>query len=273
MTAPGPIALGRGVIVSDDQDPPAAWAGAAEVVVDEATLADPAVAVTALHEAWAGRTPVVVRLAVDPARFRQPVAHDPDPLAAGTSFEPWLDRLHHLVWANTYDARGGEPVWWWGRKAQRLGATDGGPADVLTADGTPAWVDGGPRAPLAPGTVDGHAVVPAEVVEAGRLHRQPAPRPPTAELAADQLAAVDHGSGPARIVAPAGSGKTRVLTERLRHLIVDRGWERDAVLAVAYNVKARDEMVERTTDIQPRVQTLNGLAYGLLREHRGSAPP
>ncbi|HXT19777.1 MAG TPA: UvrD-helicase domain-containing protein, partial [Thermoanaerobaculia bacterium] len=39
---------------------------------------------------------------------------------------------------------------------------------------------------------------------------------PHADLAADQLAAVSHLAGPARIIAPAGSGKTRVLTERLR---------------------------------------------------------
>ena len=44
-----------------------------------------------------------------------------------------------------------------------------------------------------------------------------------AELAPDQLAAVGHRTGPARVIAPAGSGKTRVLTERLRHLVADRG--------------------------------------------------
>ena len=38
--------------------------------------------------------------------------------------ELWLDRLHFLVWANTYDARAGEPVWWWSRKAARLGAAE-----------------------------------------------------------------------------------------------------------------------------------------------------
>ena len=39
-------------------------------------------------------------------------------------FEPWLDRLHFLVWANTYHARGGiEPVWWWARKAARITRT------------------------------------------------------------------------------------------------------------------------------------------------------
>jgi DNA helicase-2/ATP-dependent DNA helicase PcrA len=75
---------------------------------------------------------------------------------------------------------------------------------------------------------------------------------------------VAHGAGPARIVAPAGSGKTRVLTERLRHLHVDRGVERELVLAVAYNKKAQLEMESRTTDFRPRVSTLNALGHRLL---------
>lgn len=88
-----------------------------------------------------------------------------------------------------------------------------------------------------------------------------------------QRDAVTHGEGPLLILAGAGSGKTRVLTERLRHLIADRGWEPGSILAVAYNVKARDEMVERTEGLGARVQTLNGLAYSVLGRHRGTAPP
>ena len=270
MTAPGPPALGRGVVVGPDQAVPAAWAEAAQVVVDEAALAEPAAAVEALHAAWAGRTPVAVRLDVDPTRFRQPVAYDPDPLRAGPSFEPWLDRLHHLVWANTYDARSGEPVWWWGRKAARIGAAEQGPADVVLEDGSPAWVDGGPRGLISPADVDGHAVVHRESIELGRLARQPQPRPPTADLAPDQLAAVAHGAGPARIVAPAGSGKTRVLTERVRHLVRDRGYDPASVLAVAFNVRAKKEMEARLGDVPGvRVQTLNGLGWWVLGRARG----
>ena len=78
-----------------------------------------------------------------------------------------------------------------------------------------------------------------------------------------------HTRGPARVVAPAGSGKTRVLTARLRHLLIDRGYERDTVLAVAFNVRARGEMEARTIDFQPRVQTLNALGYEIVREVRG----
>ena len=199
------------------------------------------------------------------------------PWELGVDLDLPCDRLHFLVWANTWDARGDEPVWWWGVKAARLvdgaTATPEGPGDVVLADGTPLWVDGGPREPLARADLEDLGLVHRESVEAGRLAVAPEPVAVTAELADDQLGAVAHQRGPARIVAPAGSGKTRVLTERLRHLLVDRGWEPASVLAVAYNVKARDEMVERTVGIGARVQTVNGLAYAILGQAQGSTPP
>jgi DNA helicase II / ATP-dependent DNA helicase PcrA len=95
--------------------------------------------------------------------------------------------------------------------------------------------------------------VHAESVEAGRL-------------------AVAHGSGPARVIAPAGSGKTRVLTERLRHLVVDRGYERETVLAVAYNKKAQEELEARCASFRPRVRTLNSLGLSLVTSARGRQP-
>ena len=276
MPAPGPAALGRGVVVAAGQPVPSPWAGTPVVTVDEAVLADPGPAVAALHAAWAGRRPVVVALGVDPARFRSPVSWAVEPWTLEPGFDPWLDRLHFLVWANTYDARanaGGEPVWWWARKAERAGArvTPEGPGDVALPDGRAAWVDGGPRTPIDPALV-GSAVVHAESVDTGRLAVAPAPRPPGADLAPDQLAAVAHAGGPARVIAPAGSGKTRVLTERLRHLVVDRGFEPGTVLAVAYNKKAQEEMLDRCADFRPRVRTLNSLGYDLLTRSRGARP-
>ena len=70
-------------------------------------------------------------------------------------------------------------------------------------------------------------------------------------------------SGPARVIAPAGSGKTRVLTERLR-LLVRRGTYPGAVTALAYNTRAAEEMRDRASDALgpggPHVRTLNSLA-------------
>ena len=254
MPAPGPSALGRGVVVNVGDLVPAPWRDALVVTVDGPG------AVPVLHDAWLHRRPVVVALAVDPASYRAPASTTVEPWRLDPSFEFPDDRLHFLTWANTYDARGGvEPVWWWARKAVRLGATESDAADVVLPDGTAAWIDGGPRGPLGVGPV-----VAAETVDLGRLDVAPRPRGPGADLAPDQLAAVAHGAGPARIVAPAGSGKTRVLTERLRHLVVDRAIERELVLAVAYNKRAQLEMESRTTDFRPRVSTLNALGLRLL---------
>jgi DNA helicase-2/ATP-dependent DNA helicase PcrA len=254
----GPPELGRGVVIDHGDPVPPAWSGALVVEVD---VADPGPAVHALHDAWARRVPIVVSLRTPAEQFRAAQSFDVEPWRLGARFELWHDRLHFLVWANTYDARGGiEPVWWWARKAMRLGAGASDVADIALPDGTPAWVDGGPR-----GWVDlAEEVVHRETVEAGSLAVEPAPVAVTAALAPDQLAAVAHGAGAARIVAPAGSGKTRVLTERLRHLVVDRGYERGSVLAVAYNKRAQEELEQRTQAFRPRVSTLNALGHRLL---------
>lgn len=272
MVAPGPSALGRAVLVGPGAPAPAPWREAPRIVVDAAALESPATVVEELHEAWATRTPVVIEAAVDPGTFRSPVAYVQRLWNLGPGFQDWPDRLHFLVWANSYDARGeGEPIWWWARKASRLGATEGGEADVLLPDGASAWIDGGPRAPLAI-PLDGAAVVHRESVELGSLRPQQPPKHATAELAPDQLAAVRHRSGPARIIAPAGSGKTRVLTERYRHLLADRGYEREAVVALAYNKKAQEEMAARLAGLGARVQTLNAWGYSILSRALGRRP-
>lgn len=275
MPFPGPLTLGRGVVVRSGSAPPQPWAGAPTIAVDDDTLRDPAATVGTLHDLWATRSPHVVALSVDPARFREPESFPVEPWTVEPAFEAWLDRLHFLVWANNYDARSGEPIWWWARKAERLGAvaTPDGPADVQLPGGEPAWVDGGPRGPIAVAFHE-HACVTVhrESVESGRLTIVPAVRNPSADLAPDQLAAVAHGAGPARVVAPAGSGKTRVLTERLRHLVVDRAVERDTVLAVAYNKQAQEELEARTPDFSPRARTLNSLGYWIVSRARATTP-
>ncbi len=261
------------MLIGVDAPVPDDWIDAPEVLLDEQALDDPGALVERLHLAWARREPIVVRVAVDPSRFRQPVGEVREPWQLDPDHEVWFDRLHFLLWANNYDARDGTPIWWWSSKAARLGAEPaaaGEDGDIRLADGTLARVDGGPRGTLA--AAGPEVVVHAESVELGRLTRSTPASPPTAELAADQLAAVAHLGGPARVIAPAGSGKTRVLTERLRHLLDQGGIERASVLAVAYNVRARDELVERTAAFGPRVQTLNGLGYEVLAEAHGRAP-
>ena len=268
---PAPRALGRGVVVGRGQEAPAAWAEDERLRVDERALARPADLLAALHDAWLTRRPVVVELACDPEVLRaRERAHGPvyelDP-----GFEFPLERVQFLVWTNTYDGRSGELVWWHARKVARQmaggGVTVGGPADVRLMDGTPLYIDGGPPDPPALGT--GMSVVHRWSAEAGSL--SPAMhRPPSADLAVDQLAAVAHGSGGARVIAPAGSGKTRVLTERLRHLLEDRAAHASTVTAVAFNTRAAGEMQARCRGLLgpdgPSIRTLNGLGLWICNE-------
>jgi DNA helicase II / ATP-dependent DNA helicase PcrA len=241
--------LGRSVVVSPGQLPPGPWKSCqrASGRTEE------------LEQAWRERVPLVVE--VDDEPVDDEVEQAPV-WSLSPSFSFPGERRAHAIFANAVDARPGLTPWRLTEEAVRLGATAGGPADVVLPNGQPAYCDGGPLewhgAVLQAGIVHRVALLAGSLVSFG-------PNQTDAPLAPDQLAAVLHPGGAARIIAPAGSGKTRVLTERARHLL--RHWRLPGrgVTLVAFNKRAADEMRERTPDLPDlQVRTLNALGLYLV---------
>src|SRR5215472_13656918 len=109
------------------------------------------------------------------------------------------------------------------------------------------------------------------------------PEPPQLQLNAAQKRAIEHGDGPLLVIAGAGTGKTRVITERIRSL-----FERDSsllgenVLALTYTIKAAGEMLRRVKKACGQraegitVSTFHGFCETVLKEgapHRRPMAP
>ena len=70
-------------------------------------------------------------------------------------------------------------------------------------------------------------------------------------LNSQQKQAVTHQQGPLLIIAGAGTGKTTVITERVKYLIQTKNINPENILAVTFTDKAAKEMLERLDTVMP----------------------
>ncbi len=90
----------------------------------------------------------------------------------------------------------------------------------------------------------------------------------------EQRAAVESLDGPVLVLAGAGTGKTRVLTTRIAHILATRSARPHQILAVTFTNKAAREMKERVGELvggavegMPWLGTFHSIGVKILRRH------
>jgi len=265
----GPNALGRSLLTQDIEIPEP-WADSkcielnAVSILDRETLED-------VRSSFFARERVVFRIAKNLDKPMPGFCSD-DVWDIQPNFNFVAEAIWRLATMNAIDARDSADIYFpLARLAISRGALDGEEtgADVIL-ENKPMWCDGGPL--YLWGNQDerlmGFSAIPRLNIRNGTL----APisnAELVAELANDQNEAVSVASSRARIIAPAGSGKTRVLVERVGHL-VRSGVPVTSILILAYNKRAEEEIRERTKEFGPvEIRTIDALALALVNGSRG----
>lgn len=102
---------------------------------------------------------------------------------------------------------------------------------------------------------------------------------PDMDLDQSQEQAIRQVYGPVRVLAPAGSGKTKTLINRIIHLL-NQGVPAGQILALAFNKKAAEEMADRLSrrgipvarrldEMGITIRTFHGLGYEIIRQELG----
>ncbi|MCL8266263.1 ATP-dependent helicase [Leptospira weilii] len=96
------------------------------------------------------------------------------------------------------------------------------------------------------------------------------------KLSPEQEKAVNHVNGPILIFAGAGSGKTRVISNRIAHLIENVGVSAGKIVALSFTNKSAREMEERVRKMIPKqklkgivLSTFHSLGLNMLKKHIG----
>lgn len=93
-----------------------------------------------------------------------------------------------------------------------------------------------------------------------------------------QQKAVNHESGAILVIAGAGSGKTRVITTRITHLILNKNIPASSIVALTFTNKAANEMKERIASFLghhtelPFVGTFHSYCVQLLKKYQEHLP-